>query len=193
MGLTDLLSQYGDDGDSHPSAEQTNPSLSLHSGSGAAPKAMARSPRPDEELIEASFPIVDAAPNVDLLGKDVVLNFAHNPSHKKILTNPSVGALFKPLVGPVEVGKTTIEQKFVNHQIGHVERANMSQFAFDQQYLTFHNFGYAQNPCRDIPVGQETLVSTEAEPQYGRTIYDKAVKRRRLEEAPAQDAVKEEE
>ena len=27
----------------------------------------------------------------------------------------------------------------------------------DPRYLTFHNFGYAANPCRQIPEGQEVL------------------------------------
>merc|ERR1719277_2126975 len=95
----------------------------------------------------------------------------------------------KPLVGPTKTAQP-LEEKFYNHALGHVEKMSMNQLTFDQQYLTFHNFGYAANPAKDAR-GKETLVSTEAKPQHGRSIWDKAptpaqaAKRRRLEAAVA--------
>mmetsp|Transcript_4395 Transcript_4395/g.10249 ORF Transcript_4395/g.10249 Transcript_4395/m.10249 type:complete len:594 (+) Transcript_4395:89-1870(+) len=173
MGLSDLLAQYSDD-EQHEAPEDAGTSAKA---TGAAPKAMARAMT--SAGFELDMPKIDSAPQVDLLGLDEVQNFAVHPSAKKILTNPSFAALNKPLQGPLEVGKRNLEQQFVNHKLGHVEKLNMSSFAFDEQYLTFHNFGYAANPARVVPTGQETLVTTEAEPQVGKTIWDKAATKRR--------------
>jgi len=169
----DLLAQYSDDDVEATEAIKGEP-LAL----GAAPKAAARRLIAGTDL--AILPAVDAAPDVDLLGKDEVQNYALNPSTKRILTNPSYAALSKPLQGPVEVGQLSLEQKFQNHKMGHVEKTNMRSLAFDEQYLMFHNFGYAANPARSVPEDQQVLESTEALPQHGRTIWDKAVKRRRV-------------
>uniref|UniRef100_A0A7S3WZG9 Pre-mRNA-processing factor 17 n=1 Tax=Strombidinopsis acuminata TaxID=141414 RepID=A0A7S3WZG9_9SPIT len=158
---------------------------------GAGPKAACR--KPDMPLGGGGeslslMPMVNAAPHVDLLGADIVRNFALAPNQKKLLTNPSFAALNKPLQGPVPVGQVNLEQKFNNHKCGNVETLKMSSFNFDKEYLTFHNFGYASNPARDTR-GNETLTSTEAEkPEYGKTIWDKALKRRRLSAEDAEDS-----
>merc|ERR1719253_53037 len=124
--------------------------------------------------------MIDAAPNVDLLGSNLVLSNAINPSAKKIFTNPTFEMMNKPLNGPVPVGDVCLEQKFQNHQIGHVEKHSMSQFAFDREYLSFHNYGYAANPARYVEEGKEVLLTTEGTAQMGKTQWDKATKRRRV-------------
>merc|ERR1719162_994060 len=88
----------------------------------------------------------------------------------------------KPLSGPVEVGKTNLEEKFQNHHTGNVEKLSMSEFAFHKEYHTMHNFGYASNPARHIEEGRDILKSTEAKAQTGKGIWDKANKRRRVAE-----------
>lgn len=172
----EFLAQYSNSEEEESDVEKVQHPL------GATAKAQAKKP-----IIggEAVLPLVNAAPPVDLLGKNEVQNFAINPAQKKILTNPSFAALNKPLQGPVEVGQLSLEKKYTNHKLGHVEKMNMTSFAFDEQYLTFHNFGYAANPARSVPTGEENLTSTEATPQMGKTIWDKATKRRRLNDDDA--------
>jgi pre-mRNA-processing factor 17 len=150
---------------------------------GAVPKAASRKPIKGVDTVDtALLPTVDAAPNVDTIGQSIVAKWAYNTADKRILTNPSYEVLCKPLQGPVPAGKVSLEQSFNNHKMGRVEKANLSDFSFEQQYLTFHNFGYAANPCKNFPAGKEILVSTEVEaPQEGRGIYDKPLKRQRIE------------
>lgn len=170
----DLLAQYSDsEGEEKPKTAKT----SLPTG--AAPKAAARQPIPGVDL--ALLPSVDAAPQVNTTGMSVVAKWAYNTADKRILTNPTIEALSKPLQGPIPEGKVSLEETFNNHKMGRVEKAAMSKFAFDEQYLTFHNFGYAANPCKNIPEGEEVLVSTEALHQPGRGLWDKPRKRQRLE------------
>eukprot|EP00927_Polykrikos_kofoidii_P070692 TRINITY_DN67099_c0_g1_i1.p1 TRINITY_DN67099_c0_g1~~TRINITY_DN67099_c0_g1_i1.p1 ORF type:complete len:586 (-),score=125.20 TRINITY_DN67099_c0_g1_i1:133-1890(-) len=171
----ELLAQYSDDdADAAPRAGEAggNPelaSVAQNAGSDVRPVA---------EIVD--LPCVNIAPNVDLLGMDRVTNFAINPSDKRILTNPTIACMGKPLMGPLEVGRKRLEEKFQNHKMGHVEKANMHSLTFDKEYLSFHNFGYGANPARGLTRGDDLLVSTEGLPQMGRTIWDKAVKRRRM-------------
>jgi pre-mRNA-processing factor 17 len=176
----DLLGQYGDDDDEEEEiGKETAPSN--NSVGGAKAKQAAKKPPFAGEGLSLALPTINAAPDVDLLGQNQILANAVNPSAKKIFTNPTFALLNKPLKGPLEVGQQNLEQKFQNHKLGHVEKLSMSQFAFDKEYLTFHNFGYAANPAKNQQ-GIDTLVSTEAAPQHGKTIWDKATKRRRIAE-----------
>jgi len=171
----DLLAEYSD-GDEEETKETKKPTL------GAAPKALARKPIAGVDL--ALLPAVDAAPQVDTLGMGVVAKWAYNTADKRILTNPSIEALSKPLQGPVPQGKVSLEQTFNNHQMGRVEKMNMSKFSFDEQYLTFHNFGYAANPAKNFSEADSTLVSTEAVHQEGRSIYEKPQNKRQRVAGP---------
>eukprot|EP00434_Breviolum_minutum_P003884 symbB.v1.2.003414.t1/scaffold185.1/size279819/9 len=149
----DLLAQYSDsDGEEKPKATAKG---SLPTG--AAPKAVNRKPIVGVDDV-AIMPVVDAAPNVDTLGMNIVAKWAYNTTDKRILTNPTIEALSKPLQGPIPEGKLTLEETFNNHKMGRVEKAAMSKFAFDEQYLTFHNFGYAANPAKQFAEGDEVLV-----------------------------------
>lgn len=176
----ELLGQYSDEDGDLSDAQNVAP---------IAPGALAkaRAKKTIAGVGEALLPMVNAAPAVDLLGKNEVQNFAIGPAAKKILTNPSFAALNKPLQGPIQPGERNLEKKFTNHKLGHVEKMSMTSFAFDEQYLTFHNFGHAANPARVVPAGQGTLESSEAVPQMDKTIWDKAVKRRRLDDGATND------
>jgi hypothetical protein len=160
----DLLAQYSDE-----------------EGEGDAGKVDRARPPLVERLTPVdvlALPSVDTAPTVDLLGMDAQINFAMNPADKRMLTNPSFAAMNKPLVGPVDVGKLPLEAKYKNHKMGHVQKAKISDLAFEKEMLSFHNYGYAANPG----LGKEgEIVNTEMTTlQPGRTIWDKAVKRRRM-------------
>mmetsp|Transcript_4480 Transcript_4480/g.10399 ORF Transcript_4480/g.10399 Transcript_4480/m.10399 type:complete len:603 (+) Transcript_4480:54-1862(+) len=178
----ELLAQYSDD-----EAEEA-PAAAPRPTRGALPKALAApGARPEarasdqSSALSLSLPAVNGAPDVDLLGMDKVQNFALNTADKRMLTNPSVAAMHKPLQGPVAVGQKTMEMKLGNHKMGHVEKLSMNQFAFDQQYQTFQNYGYAANPARNITPGTEILQTTEVSAQLGKTIFDKGRKRQRIE------------
>lgn len=185
----DLLGQYSDDeeaggavtSDSGPAAAAQKHPLGLAAvpKHAARPKAAASPGQLGMELV--ALPMVDAAPMVDLLGVDKVQNFAIAPTDKKLFTNPSFAALNKPLQGPVPVGQRNLDSKFRNHKCGNVEKLSMSKFSFDEQYHTFHNFGYAANPGKVVTWGDDVLESTEATHiRRDATMWDKAVKKRRL-------------
>mmetsp|Transcript_63303 Transcript_63303/g.119886 ORF Transcript_63303/g.119886 Transcript_63303/m.119886 type:complete len:595 (-) Transcript_63303:77-1861(-) len=193
-----LLAQYSDDdGEEAPEEKVQRPVPR-----GAQAKQLARPAasllRESVPGLDLALPAVDAAPDVDLIGAIQVQNFAIDPSKKKIFTNPSFAAMDKPLQGPVEVGQRNLEQKYVNHKIGHVEKLHMSKFAFEQEYHTFQNFGYAANPARIVEPGKEVVGTTELTAQHGRTIWDKANgrgkrKRAQMEEEEEEEAEPEEE
>lgn len=170
----DLLAQYSDE-----EGEAINGAAAVAEAKAAEAKSLALLPMPN----------IDAAPTVDLLGMDVVQNFAINPADKMMLTNPSYLAMNKPLAGPVQKGRRSIHEKYNNHKMGHVLKAHVNATSFDKEYHQFHNFGHAAAPG----LGKdETIYSTEnSAPQPGRTIWDKPVKRRRMgyEEASEQGLV----
>mmetsp|Transcript_87154 Transcript_87154/g.154301 ORF Transcript_87154/g.154301 Transcript_87154/m.154301 type:complete len:573 (+) Transcript_87154:32-1750(+) len=172
----DLLAEYSDGDEEETTTVTKKPTL------GAVAKALSR--KPVAGVDQALLPVVDAAPQVDTLGLGTVAKWAYNTADKRILTNPSIEALSKPLQGPVPEGKVSLEQSFNNHQMGKVEKMNMSKFSFDEQYLTFHNFGYAANPAKNFAEEQSVVVSTEAVHQEGRGIYDKAQNKRQRVAGP---------
>merc|ERR1719502_37526 len=183
----DLLGAYDDDDDEEVPACKQAKTEDVK----AMSKAAAKKPPFSGTGLSLALPSIDAAPEVDLIGHQLALNSALNPNAKKIFTNPSIELMTKPLKGPVEVGQICLEQKYQNHHtLGNVEKASMSQFAFDKEYLTFHNFGYANNPGRQVEEGREVLVSTEATPQFSKSIWDKANKRRRTAEKGDDDALR---
>eukprot|EP00931_Biecheleriopsis_adriatica_P085799 TRINITY_DN60599_c0_g1_i1.p1 TRINITY_DN60599_c0_g1~~TRINITY_DN60599_c0_g1_i1.p1 ORF type:complete len:577 (+),score=127.34 TRINITY_DN60599_c0_g1_i1:102-1832(+) len=175
----DLLAQYSDS-----EGEDAKPKVTKQP-IGAVPKAAPGGARKAVAGVDlALLPSVDAAPEVDTIGMGVVAQWAYNTADKRILTNPSINALSKPLQGPVPEGKVSLEQSFNNHKMGQVEKMNMSKFSFDEQYHTFHNFGYAANPCKQIPQGHEFLATSESPVEMGRGIYDKSANKRQRIEGP---------
>jgi len=190
--LMDLLGQYSDDDDM-----AVPPETAKENSVGAKAKQAAKKPPfSGGSGLALALPTIEAAPEVDLLGHHMVLANALNPSAKKIYTNPTADLMYKSMKGPVEVGQNTIEQKFQNHKLGQVEKTSMSEFAFQKEYLTFHNFGYAANPAKNTE-GKDQLESTEMTIAHGKGIWDKANKRRRTAEkgddAAAREAVDDDE
>lgn len=173
-----LVAEYGDSDDSEGKEAFLQPGIALARAKSA--------PSADSNLRSVGrstvLPNVDAAPHVTLLASDRNMSRQGptHPAQKHIFNNPTVGALHRPLQGPVEAGAPDISLKYRNHKMGHVERLNMSALAFDEQYLSFHNFGHAANPARTVDPGLETLESTEASPQLEQSIWGRGVKRARL-------------
>lgn len=65
-----------------------------------------------------------------------------------------------------------------NHRAGHVEDTHLHSFAFDDQYNTYHSYGYAAAP------GGQGLVGAVEQAAAG-SVYGNAAKRRRTAEEKA--------
>lgn len=65
-----------------------------------------------------------------------------------------------------------------NHRAGHVEDTHLHSFAFDEQYNTYHSYGYAA-----APGGQQLVGAVEA--AAGGSVYGNAAKRRKTAEEKA--------
>ncbi|MEW5301226.1 MAG: hypothetical protein WDW38_004777 [Sanguina aurantia] len=107
-----------------------------------------------------------AAPGVDTTGLMLYDNSARNTADVRILTDPSTRKvmynlpyedLHAPILGPAHpYQKDGLAAGMKNHRSGHVEDAHMNQYHFDEQYNTFHSFGYAQAPSGEGLVGDMT-------------------------------------
>jgi pre-mRNA-processing factor 17 len=144
-----------------------------------------------EEAAAASFPdssplrlpSKSAAPAVD----DTVLALSAaasasrplDPSLRLVAFNPTADQLWAPVVGPqhphVPISSASGNR---NHKLGHVEDAAVLPFLFDEQYNTFHRFGYAADPSGLHIVGDGQPQGADPD-----TVYNLAPsenKRRRL-------------
>lgn len=65
-----------------------------------------------------------------------------------------------------------------NHRAGHVEDTHLHSFAFDEQYNTYHSYGYAA-----APEGQGLIGAVDA--AAGGSVYGNAAKRRKTAEEKA--------
>jgi len=70
-----------------------------------------------------------------------------------------------------------------NHRAGHVESTHLHSFAFDEQYNTFHSYGFAAAPTGQGTVGasKEAAASAAAAGAGAgeETVYGNAAKRRK--------------
>nr|POF12089.1 pre-mrna-processing factor 17 [Quercus suber] len=100
------------------------------------------------------LPAKSAAPKVDdtMLALTVAqANQAHSrpidPVQHVVAYNPTYDQLWAPIVGPAHpYAKDGIAQGMRNHKLGFVEDASIESFVFDEQYNTFHKYGYAADP-----------------------------------------------
>lgn len=101
--------------------------------------------------------------------------------------NPTYDQLWAPLQGPSHpYAKDGVAQGMRNHKLGFVEDASIQPFLFDEQYNTFHNFGYASDPTGLSFVGDlHHLQQNNALTVYN--IPQQEQKRRRKSEAAAEN------
>ncbi|KAF9623016.1 hypothetical protein IFM89_035997 [Coptis chinensis] len=70
-----------------------------------------------------------------------------DPSQRVITYNPTYDQLWAPIYGPAHpYAKDGIAQGMRNHKLGFVENAAIEPFLFDEQYNTFHKYGYVADP-----------------------------------------------
>lgn len=130
------------------------------------------SPRsPDSSPPRLIFPKKSSAPAVDdtllALGpvggsrSSSLLTRPVDPSRRQVHFNPSYDQLWAPIAGPAHpYAKDGVAQGMRNHKLGFVEDASISSFIFDEQYNTFHKFGYAADPSADV--GNNIVGDSEA-------------------------------
>ncbi|XP_058084919.1 uncharacterized protein LOC131232595 isoform X2 [Magnolia sinica] len=147
----DLLQNYSEKSDSDDDSQQRQ-QPSAQTSPPSSPESS-----PSSSPLRISLPSKTSAPSVDdtMLALTVT---SSNPSlrnlHKPIdpvqhavTFNPTYDQLWAPIYGPAHpFAKDGIAQGMRNHKLGFVENAAIEPFVFDEQYNTFHKYGYAADP-----------------------------------------------
>ncbi|GMH01613.1 hypothetical protein Nepgr_003452 [Nepenthes gracilis] len=101
-----------------------------------------------------SLPTKSSAPKVDdtmlsltIASSERSLSRPIDPVQHVVAFNPTFDQMWAPLYGPAHpYAKDGIAQGMRNHKLGFVEDAAIEPFVFDEQYNTFHKYGYAADP-----------------------------------------------
>ncbi|XP_052173471.1 uncharacterized protein LOC127788859 isoform X2 [Diospyros lotus] len=147
----DLLQSYTDgeiDGDDQQPQE---PDESLRNPSSTASDHHSS---PESSPVRISLPAKSSAPKVD--DTTLALTVAQtnrtlakplDPKQHVVAYNPTYDQLWAPIYGPSHpYAKDGLAQGLRNHKLGFVENAAIEPFVFDEQYNTFHKYGYAADP-----------------------------------------------
>ncbi|KAK8943537.1 hypothetical protein KSP40_PGU009053 [Platanthera guangdongensis] len=135
-----------------------------------------------------SLPVKTSAPRVDdtalaltAVVSDRSIHRPLDPSQHAVGFNPTYDKLWALIYGPAHpYAKDGIAQGMSNHKLGFVEDASIQSFLFNEQYNTFHKYGYVADPSGLSYVGDvETLERNLAFSVYN--IPQQEQKRRRLE------------
>jgi pre-mRNA-processing factor 17 len=142
------------------------------------------------DTFRAPQALVNTAPEVDASAFALVDNRAVAASSvqhlqaataRKTYYNLPVEQLHAPIVGPSHpYTKDGVAAGFKNHRSGYVEDAHLSDFHFDDQYNTFHSYGYAAAPQGATVVGDQESF----EQRQGSTVFSGSQPKRRKTEAP---------
>ncbi|CAK9187454.1 unnamed protein product, partial [Ilex paraguariensis] len=117
---------------------------------------------PDSSPLRISLPSKSAAPKVDdtMLALTVATDPKRNqskpinPTQHVVNFNPTYDQLWAPIYGPAHpYAKDGLAQGMRNHKLGFVEDASIGSFVFDEQYNTFHKYGYAADPSQNQYIG----------------------------------------
>ncbi|KAG9446065.1 hypothetical protein H6P81_012193 [Aristolochia fimbriata] len=149
----DHLRSYQDSEDDENEEEAKKPQ-NLESGDGGG--TTLSSPESSPERI--SLPSKTSAPKVDdttlaltVANANLQLNKPIDPAQHVVAFNPSYDQLWAPLCGPAHpYAKDGIAQGMRNHKLGFVEDTAIEPFQFDEQYNTFHKYGYAVDPSASV-------------------------------------------
>lgn len=148
----DLLRSYADEDDAEPQQSPPPPGRS-ESADGNGDHAHSNSSL-DSSPVRISLPSRSSAPKVDDTTLALTVAQANralakplDPSQHVVAFNPTFDQLWAPIYGPAHpFAKDGIAQGMRNHKLGFVENAAIEPFVFDEQYNTFHKFGYAADP-----------------------------------------------
>ncbi|KAM1102923.1 hypothetical protein ACFX19_011689 [Malus domestica] len=139
MDLLRAYSDQNDDESNEPEEHNQNPKSAPSSPDASPPR-----------LLSAK----SAAPNVDdtmlalaVAGANRSSTRPIDPTQHIVGFNPTYDQLWAPIYGPSHpYAKDGIAQGMRNHKLGFVEDASIEPFVFDEQYNTFHKYGYAADP-----------------------------------------------
>ncbi|KAJ8959125.1 hypothetical protein NQ318_022383 [Aromia moschata] len=97
-----------------------------------------------------------------------------HPDTKELIYNPKFEELFAPIVGPANPFKTQQQQIERNILSGHVEKAHVSEFQFENQRRTFASYGYALDPSVSANGEIKVVGATEEgkNPESVRTVFE---------------------
>ncbi|KAJ8451640.1 hypothetical protein Cgig2_018274 [Carnegiea gigantea] len=149
-----------------------------------------------------SLPTKSAAPKVDdtalaltAAAKSSATAAPLDPTQHVVPYNPTYDQLWAPIYGPAHpYAKDGLAQGLRNHKLGFVEDAAINSFVFDEQYNTFHRYGYAADPSASAAnsyVGDaEALQKNNAVSVYN--IPQSEHKRRRIQNKESENAENEE-
>ncbi|PKA66370.1 Protein Mut11 [Apostasia shenzhenica] len=186
----DLLRSYADrsDEDEELSVKPKNEARN-GSDSPSSPDSSSDSPP------HISLPAKTSAPRVDdtalaltAAASDRTLHRPVDPRQHAVGFNPTFDQLWAPMYGPAHpYAKDGIAQGMRNHKLGFVEDASIQSFLFDEQYNTFHKYGYAADPSGLHYVGDiETLERNQALSVYNIPQQEQKRRRRELKAAEAE-------
>ncbi|GBF87694.1 hypothetical protein Rsub_00405 [Raphidocelis subcapitata] len=135
---------------------------------------------------------VSTAPAVDTTGLTLVDKKAVASAGTRMLMpanarevqyNLPYADMAAPVLGPAHpFQRDGVAAGLRNHRAGHVEATHLHSFAFDEQYNTFHSYGYAAAPTGHGSVALEAAAATAAGAGAdgdGETVYGNAAKRRK--------------
>jgi len=157
----DLLQNYEDDSEDSNPELRNRPSLEDATAS-SAPAVVENetSSSPDSSPLRLAFPAKSCAPEVDetlmalgVPGSEKKNNHSKpiDPTQHSVTFNPTYDQLWAPLYGPAHpYAKDGMAQGMRNHKLGFVEDSAIEPFMFDEQYNTFHRYGYAADPSASL-------------------------------------------
>ncbi|KAJ8650030.1 hypothetical protein MRB53_003053 [Persea americana] len=153
--------------------------------------------------LRISLPSKTSAPKVDdtllaLTAADPDARNLHNPIdpvQHVVSFNPTYDQLWAPIYGPAHpYAKDGLAQGMRNHKLGFVESAAIHPFLFDEQYNTFHKYGYAADPSAPSGVNYvgdlDALQKNDAVSVYNIPQHEQ--KKRRLEQKASKNEDEEE-
>ncbi|PIA62030.1 hypothetical protein AQUCO_00200193v1 [Aquilegia coerulea] len=113
---------------------------------------------PDSSPPRISLPSKSSAPKVDdtmfaltVADTNRAIKKPIDPVQHVVTFNPTYEQLWAPIYGPAHpYAKDGIAQGMRNHKLGFVENASIEPFLFDEQYNTFHKYGYAADPSGSL-------------------------------------------
>ncbi|KAF5741065.1 pre-mRNA-processing factor 17-like isoform X1 [Tripterygium wilfordii] len=178
----DLIQAYKEEGQHDGDREEQNHETPNSSPDSSPPRLL---------------PVKSSAPKVDdtMLALTVAqarqtVTKPIDPVQHAVAFNPTYDQLWAPIHGPAHpYAKDGIAQGMRNHKLGFVEDAAIDSFVFDEQYNTFHKYGYAADPSASA--GNNFVGDLEALNQNnGISVYNipqQELKRRKLEKKEEED------
>lgn len=146
--------------------------------------------------VAAPLVIPSAAPEVDTTGLVLYDNKAVasenlrvllDPSKKQVYYNIPYEDLHAPVAGPAHpFQRDGIAAGLKNHRSGYVEDTHLHNFHFDNQYNTFHSYGYG-----DAPNGEGVIGDADKYAEHGGEMAFSVKRRKTTEEKKAAAAKKE--